>query len=644
MTKTVATSILLSGICTACGGGPAPAATAATTRLTIEQVLQIQQAGPPVWSPDGAEVGFAWGPGTERDFWAVDANAASPSRPGDGPVRQLAPLVGRSEPSVSPDWYSVAFVSKKQIWVLPLGGGHPRQITSAEGKYAHLNWSPDSKHIAFVVEHDDQDDIGIVDAGGGPATMIAATPRDEDSPIWSPGSDRIAFLRRFDNWQGYEMWVSSLDGRQQREIVRETYDKGVEEFAFTGNHNWSPDGRRIVYLSNRTGFNHLWTIPADGGNPTELTKGNFVDYAPAWSPAGDRIAFVSSRAGALEDRHIWSIAASGGDPVRLSGDSFAMSPAWSADGKRIAFLRSSATEPPEIVVQGAAPGAEAHRLTESRPNPSVTSAFVTPQPVTYTSRDGMSVHAVVLRPSSAAAHGPALMYFHGKSGINLTAWGGLPDYAFHQYLVSQGYSIIFVNWRGTHVGYGDAYEQANYHDYGGGELDDVVAAKDVIVTQAGADPNRVACWGGSYGGYMTMLAITKTPDVCSAGISLYGVSDWTPFLAESKRKLWRMRLVAKLGDPAADRALWDRSAAIRFASQARSPLLLVQGMDDDGVLPAQSEALYDAMHRAGKIVDYVAYTGEGHGFRHIGSLRDLYHRVDAFLTRYNRGSRPATTD
>jgi dipeptidyl aminopeptidase/acylaminoacyl peptidase len=256
----------------------------------------------------------------------------------------------------------------------------------------------------------------------------------------------------------------------------------------------------------------------------------------------------------------------------------------------------------------------------------------------------MKVHAVLLRPRQATGPGPAIMYFHGKGGVNLKGWGGLPDYAFHQHLVQEGYSVIFVNWRGTHVGYGSAYEQANYRDYGGGELDDVVAAKGVLVQQAGADPNRVACWGGSYGGYMTMLAITKTPDVCSAGISLYGVSDWTPFLQQSKRKLWRMRLIAKLGDPASDQSLWDRSAAIKFASRARFPLLMGQGMDDDGVLPAQSEALYDAMRQAGKTAEYVAYTGEGHGFRHSGSLRDLYERIDAFLAKYNNGPRPSTTN
>jgi dipeptidyl aminopeptidase/acylaminoacyl peptidase len=527
---------------------------------------------------------------------------------------------------------------------LPLHGGRPLQLTTEEGKYSRMNWSPDSKRLAFVVEHNDQDDVCVVPAAGGPVSMIAATALDEDSPIWSPASDRVAFLRRFNNWQGYEMWVSSADGKQQHRVVRESYDKGVEEFELSGNRHWSPDGRQLVYLSNRTGFNHLWTVSADGGEPTELTKGDVVDYSPSWSPTGDRILFISSRGGDLEDRHVWSVSASGGEPTRLSPDGFCASPTWSADGKRVAYLRSTATEPPEVVVQDAVVGAQARRLTESRPDPAWTANFVDPHAVTYESKDGMKVHAVMLKPRQIGGPGPAIMYFHGKGGINLKGWGGLPDYVFHQHLVQQGYSVIFVNWRGTHVGYGNAYEQANYRDYGGGELDDVVAAKDVLVKQAGADPNRVACWGGSYGGYMTMLAVTKTPDVCSAGVSLYGVSDWTPFLAQSKRKLWRTRLIAKLGDPVKDKAQWDQSAAIRFASRARFPLLMVQGMDDDGVLPVQSEALYDAMHQAGKTVEYVAYTGEGHGFRHTGSLRDLYERVEAFLTKYNRAVRPARTN
>jgi dipeptidyl aminopeptidase/acylaminoacyl peptidase len=389
----------------------------------------------------------------------------------------------------------------------------------------------------------------------------------------------------------------------------------------------------------------VWTVAIDGGDPVELTTGAFVDYDPSWSPGGDQILFIGSRAGDLEDRNVWMVKVSGGGaPVRLSAAGFCSRPAWSPDGRRIAYLRSTATQPPEVVVQEARAGAAASQLTESRPDPTATAGFVEPEAVTWASSDGMRVHGVLLRPRDSGGRSrPALMYFHGKGGINLKGWGGLPDYAFHQYLVGKGYAVLFVNWRGTHVGYGAAYEQANYRDYGGGELQDVVTGGQLLRRDAGADPSRIACWGSSYGGYMTMLAITKTPDVCSAGISLYGVSDWTTFLQQSKRKLWRMRLVAKLGDPAKDPDLWNKSAAIRYAGQARSPLLILQGLDDDGVMPIQGESLYDAMHGLAKAVEYVSFVGEGHGFRHTGSLRDEYERVDAFLAKYNGPAAPRPT-
>jgi dipeptidyl aminopeptidase/acylaminoacyl peptidase len=630
-------------VASGCGGQAAAPAEPKSRAITINDILRIDQAGPPMWAPDGRAVGFQWGLGTERDFWAVDASAAAPASREGATVRQLAPLTGRTDAVVSPDWRSMAYVSKKHIWIVPLGGGRPVRVTTEEGKYSGINWSPDSRRVAFIVERNDQDDIGVASAAGGAVTMIAATPRDEDSPIWSPSSDRLAFLRRSDDWTGYEIWVSASDGTGHRVVVRETYQKGVEEFHFGGNDQWSPDGTWLAYLSNRTGYNHVWVVSAGGGEPKELTKGSFVDYDPSWAPAGDRIMFVSSRAGDLEDRHVWAVNVAGGEPVRLSGDGFCVRPSWSRDGSRIAYLSSSATEPPDIVVQEARAGARATRLTESRPDPGVTAQFVEPRTVIYSSRDGMQVRGVLLQPREASrAARPTIMYFHGKGGINLKGWGGLSNYAFHQYLVQQGYAVMFVNWRGTHVGYGSAYEQANYRDYGGGELDDVVAAGQALQREAGADPKRIACWGESYGGYMTMLAVTKTPEVCSAGISLYGVSDWTTFLKQSKRKLWRMRLVSKLGDPAKDAELWNKSAAIRFASQARSPLLILQGMDDDGVMPVQGESLYDAMHQMGKNVEYVAYVGEGHGFRHTGSLRDLYDRVAAFLAKFN-GSRDAVT-
>lgn len=622
---------------------PPAGQTARDRRITIEEILAIGQTGAPTWSPDGRQLAFTWGQGAERDLWVVDANATGPARPGDAPLRQVAPLVARGAAVVSPDWRRMAFTAKRHIWVLPLEGGRPLQVTTKEGRYSSLNWSPDSTRLAFVMTEKDQNDVGVVSADGGAVTMIATRPVDEDSPIWSPSSDRLAFIRRFDNWQGYEIWVSAPDGSAARPIVKETYDRGVEEFGFDGNDHWSPDGKRIAYLSSRTGYNHIWLVDVDGGEPVELTRGPWVDYSPRWSPSGDRIAFISSREKDLEDRHVWVVNASGGEPVRVSPDGFCANPSWSPDSARIAYLRSSATEPPELTIQEAKAAAPSVRLTESRPDPLVTAGFVEPVAVTWPSKDGTKVPGILLKPETDQGPRPALMYFHGKGGINLKGWGGLPNYAFHQYLVQRGYAILFVNWRGTHVGYGAEFERANYQDYAGGELDDVVSGAEFLAREAGVDPRRIACWGGSYGGYMTMLAITKAPNVCSAGVSLYGVSDWTIFVKQNQRKLWRMRLIAKLGEPDKYPGRYDRAAAIRFAADARSPLLILQGADDDGVVPAQGEALHDAMKKAGKTVEYVIYWGEGHGFRHTGSARDLYTRTEAFLSRHN-GGRVQTTN
>jgi dipeptidyl aminopeptidase/acylaminoacyl peptidase len=627
--------VLLHAACSTTSSAPSTAETVASQpAITIEHILNIKQVSRPSWSLDGQEVAYTTGKGTEIDLWASRTSVPAAA----GTARQIAPLADRAQASLSPDWQWIAFVSKQRIWKIPAAGGDVVKLTEAAGKYASLTWSPDSSRVAFVLDQKDQTDVGVVPAAGGATVWIAATPFDEDSPVWSPDSGRLAFIRRADDWASYEIWVSGGDASAPRSIVKETYDRGVEEFGFSERGHWSPDGTRIVYLSNRKGFNHVWTVPVAGGEPTQITRGEFVDYSPSFSPSGDQILFISSRAGDREDRHVWTVPAGGGDPVRLSADGFSASPEWSPDGSRVAYLRSSATEPPEVVVQEARPGAPATRLTESRGDPHATAGFVAPEAVSYPSRDGTQVPAILLRPAGPAGQSrPALVYFHGKGGVNLKGWGGLPNYPFHQYLVQQGYAILFVNWRGTHVGYGNAFEQANYRDYAGGELDDVVAGAQFLQREVGVDPRRIACWGGSYGGYMTMLAITKAPDVFSAGISLYGVSDWVPFLAQNKRRLWTHRLLSKLGDPVKDRALYERAASIRFSAQARSPLLLLTGLDDDGVVPEQALSLFSAMKKAGKFVEYAAYTGEGHGFRHTGSLRDLYTRVEAFLARHNAG-------
>ena len=611
---------------------------APTVPIAVEQILQIRTTGSPLWSPEGSRVAFAWGVGTESGLWVADTAASNPAGPGGDHLRQIAPLTDRAEFALSPDWSRMAYVSKKHIWRVPLSGGQPLQLTALEGKYSNLVWSPDGASLAFVLQHEepDQTDVGLVQVeSAGPVTWIGDSLNDEDSPIWSPDSSRLAYQRRTSDWRGYDVWLSKPDGTDQAHLVTETYDRGVEEFRFDGNHHWSPDGSRIVYLSSRSGFNHLWVISVHGGEPVELTAGEYVDYLPRWSPSGERIAFVSSRSGVLEQRSIWTVDAAGGEPARISADGFSTAPSWSSDGRRLAYLRSSATEPPEIVVQEAEPESSARRLTESRPRPTATDLFVAPEPIRYPSRDGTEVPGILLRPRAPRdGSRPGLLWFHGKGGINLEGWGGLPHYAFHQRLVQLGYSIVFVNWRGTHIGYGAEWERANYRDYAGGELDDAVAAADFLVHEAGVSAGRIGCWGGSYGGYMTMLAVAKAPEICDAGVSLYGVSDWDTFLDQSQRKLWNVRLIAKLGHPGDNPALYERSAAIRFVDQVVAPLLILQGQDDDGVVPEQGTSLYDALTAAGKDAAYVAYVGEGHGFRHTGSVRDLYQRVEEHLSRH----------
>jgi len=632
-----ATTALVLSLTTACSAG---VDRAPMVPISLEDVLAIRATGAPGWSPEGSRVAFSWGVGTETSLWVADAASTEPAGTGAESPRQVSPLTDRSASVLSPDWSQMAYVSKKAIWRIPLGGGQPVQLAEEEGKYSNLVWSPDGAKIAFMLQHEDPDqtDVGVIDAdadAGGIVAWLGDSLSDEDSPIWAPNSNRLAYQRRTDDWQGFEIWLTDPDGANQMRLVAETYEKGVEEFRFDGNHHWSPDGARIVYLSSRTGFNHLWVISVGGGEPVELTAGEYVDYSPRWSPSGNHIAFVSSRTDNLEQRHIWTVDAAGGEPTRISPDGFSIAPTWSPDGTRVAYLQSSATQPPEIVVQQAVAGAPAQRLTESRPEPSLTTNFVAPEAIRYPSRDGAEVPAILLRPSDPPEGSrPGLLWFHGKGGINLEGWGGLPNYAFHQRMVQQGYSIVFVNWRGTHIGYGSEWERANYRDYAGGELDDAVAAADFLVEEAGVDPSRIGCWGGSYGGYMTMLAVAKAPDACDAGVSLYGVSDWETFLDQSQRKLWNVRLLAKLGAPAENTELYQRSAAIRFAEQVTSPLLILQGQDDDGVVPEQGIAFYEALRAAGKDADYFAYIGEGHGFRHTGSLRDLYQRVEAHFRRH----------
>jgi dipeptidyl aminopeptidase/acylaminoacyl peptidase len=273
------------------------------------------------------------------------------------------------------------------------------------------------------------------------------------------------------------------------------------------------------------------------------------------------------------------------------------------------------------------PGGESHQLTFSNP-PSLSSRkLVEPEIISYASFDGKQIAALLYKPERP--NGAGLVHPHG---------GPSAQYVFDfdmlaQYLVAKGYTFVAPNYRGS-TGYGVAFEQSNYNDWGAGDMQDVLHAARYLRSLPWIDPTRLAIFGGSQGGYLANLCLARDPDYLFAcGISKYGDAHIESSWALCKRDL-RIYTEMMLGKPGMNREVYIKGSPLFQVENIKRPLLLLHGLADDVVPPEASEILAEALRKAGKVYEYKTYADEPHGILQRKNLRDMYERVERFLDWY----------
>jgi len=334
-----------------------------------------------------------------------------------------------------------------------------------------------------------------------------------------------------------------------------------------------------------------------------------VSFAP------DRASVIySSNQGDIDRRHIWRVALSGGKPAAItSGTGIEWSPVPTSDGKAVAMLRSDAKVPPRpaIVVGSAAPRDLAPEVI---PANFPSSALVTPQQVIFASGDGMLLHGQLFLPPGGAKgeKHPAVVFFHGGSRRQmLLGWHYMQyynnAYAMNQFLASKGYVVLAVNYR-SGIGYGLNFREAlDYGATGGSEYNDVQGAGLFLRARTDVDSSRIGAWGGSYGGYLTALALARSSDLFAAGVDMHGVHDWN-LEWETFVPGWRI-----VNDQKA-REIAFNSSPMAFESTWRSPVLLIQGDDDRNVNFSQTVQLTEDLRKQGVYVEQLIFPDEVHDF------------------------------
>lgn len=625
-------------------------------RVTTDDADDGIDLGDIVWTPDGEQIVYARGgdfefpekpaanpamlpQGLEEDIWIVGVHGSD--------ARKLA--AGRS-PAVSPDGATIAYLDNDQIWTLNLrdASAKPAQLFHGRGKLGSLEWSPDGKWLAFTSGRGDHGFVGVFSCANQSLKYLDPSTEIDREPVWSPDSTQIAFVRIPPDTSGIDFkprreaqpWslrVADVKTGEGREVWRAHDGPGsVFHETETEEHQlyWSADGH-IVFPWEGSGWLHLYSVAASGGNATELTPGEFeVDYV-AFSK--DRKTLVySSNQDDIDRRHLWQVAADGGSPRELThGDGLEVMPVMAPDGT-VAVLRADAKVPirPAVVKSD---GTMQDLAPQMIPAEFPAAKMITPQQVIFSAADGMKIHGQLFVPASAedGQRHPALVFFHGGSRRQmLLGWHYMDYYSdaygMNQYLASLGYIVLSVNYR-SGIGYGLNFREAlNYGAAGASEFNDVQGAGLYLRSRPDVDGAKIGVWGGSYGGYLTALALSRASDMFAAGVDFHGVHDWNLELS-----IWQPTYDPS-ADPNAARLAWE-SSPLSSVKTWRSPVLLIQGDDDRNVQFSQTVRLAAALRAQGTPFEEHVFPDEIHGFLLHRSWLTAYELEANFFNRKLKG-------
>jgi dipeptidyl aminopeptidase/acylaminoacyl peptidase len=604
------------------------------------------------WNPDGKSIVYVRGGDTEglspevpnpadlahgakEQVWEVSANGGEPRLLGEG-----------HDPAISPDGKLVAFIAKKQIWIVPRGdsGAKPEQLIDIRGSQSGLRWSPDGSRLAFVSGRGDHSYVVTYSLADKKWTyMDPSTDRDQ-GPVWSPDSKQIAYLR-IPGDKDAMMFVARREGfpwsirvaeagsGRSREVWRAAEEMGSVYHATDSADqlHWTAGGE-IVFPWERDGWLHFYAVAENGGTARLLTPGEFEVEHVSLSEDRRSLVFDSNHED-IDRLHVWRIAVAShaGVPESLTrGEGIESQPVVTSEGA-VVVLRSDVYTPmrPALVR-----GAEIADLAPNAlPADFPGASFVQPKQVVFSAADGMQIHGQLFLPPDLKPRErrPAVVFFHGGSRRQMLLGFHFMDYysnsyAMNQFLASKGYVVLAANYR-SGTGYGLNFREAlNYGAEGASEFNDVMGAGLYLRSLPEVDAMRIASWGGSYGGYLTALALARASDLFAAGVDFHGVHDWNlelPTFTPSYNPLEHPEIARKAFE----------SSPIANVSTWRSAVLLIHGDDDRNVPFAETVQLVEAFRKRKVEFEELIFPDEIHGFLLQRSWVRAYSATADFLNR-----------
>ena len=529
--------------------------------------------------------------------------------------------------------------TKSRVGIVSAEGSTVRWIDPGEEAIWWLNevvWSRDGKSLLLDYLSKDTRTRTIVAADVPALKADAAVPEDLSALPSPPEKKQEETIK---TWRVYQetdpKWVYTFDG-----FVTDTTST-----------DFSRDGERILFTSEKTGFNQVYAVPRAGGKPKRVTRGESgaVDWA-AWTGDNRSVLTLGYDADASR-RALYLTPVSGGKPAPISlSSTYLTHPVLSKSGRLVLYEGSVLGTPHDYfvadlesrsavqVTRTAPEGYAEAALPVSMPEGGVAkrAGWVLPERVSFKAKDGATLYGLLYgtppQPSADATEKlPVVIFVHG-AGIQQNVVAGWtnysPNFKFATVLANSGFAVFEVDYRGS-SGYGRDFRTDVSGYLGGKDLDDILAGVDYLKTLPQVDTARIGIYGGSYGGFMAEIALFRHPGVFAAGAALRPVADWANYY-RSNIFYCTQRLGTLEDNPEAYR----RSSPINFAEGLRDPILLLHGVLDSNVPFQDTVQLTDRLQRYGKSFELMIYPREDHTFTEPENWIDQYSRILDFFVRH----------
>ncbi len=551
------------------------------------------------------------------------------------------------DPVISPENQSVAYLKKQTGLANFIIWGNASLMFETKGILSQLSWSPNAHQILFTVNRSTHAFVGVFDLHKQSLEFIAPSFSRDSSPRWSVDGKRIAFIRRpggspepqkilEQRHIPWEIWVGDVASglAKIRWKAPETLRGSVPTTHGGANLNWAANDQ-IVFLSYEDGWPHLYAMNADAGNPRQLTQGSFMVEHVHLSADRDQVLFsvnTGPQKDELNRRHIGRVKISTGKfDLITNGKGIEIQPVMLGN-QWIAYLSSDAKRPLLPMVHQLSNGKSMSIGENLLPKDFPINHLVEPSPVTFTSPDGMTIHGQLFEKGAKNKKKPAILYIHGGPQRQMLLGWHYGDYysnayAINQYLADLGFVVLAVNFR-LGIGYGyEFHKPAKTYQQGAEEYLDIKAAGEFLKSLPQVDGERIGVYGGSYGGYLTALALGKDSGLFKVGVDIHGVHELSsriemPEGYEKAIDFEEAQKVAYYSSPLAYLDTWT------------SPVLFIHGDDDRNVQVSNTTDLIRRFQDRKMNFDYLMIPNDSHHWMKYSNLVKVNTAISEYLKKF----------